>query len=202
MGRVGQVTEIGEAGVVVLAASLFEDGERAVRKRKTCELLTTTDLARLCYTAPPMRLVTVAHERKGVVSIEHGELGAAQELERRLRRRWGRADGELTAETAYHDTSHFSTAPSNHDTIPRLVDLLSYGAHYLSKMSLAAHALLHGELFEDPEVARATLEAETLAAQLNDTHPRLGAYSDGGVAGSGAEGLELRSSGSGTRTSH
>ena len=47
---------------------------------------------------------------------------------------------------------------------------------------------MHGELFKDPEVARATLEAEALAAQLNDTHPRLGAYSEGGVAGSGAEG--------------
>ena len=58
----------------------------------------------------------------------------------------------------------------------------------MSKMSLAAHALVHGELFEDSEVARATLEAETLAAQLSNTHPRLDAYSDGGVAGSGAEG--------------
>ena len=55
-------------------------------------------------------------------------------------------------------------------------------------MSLAAHALVHGELFEDPEVARATLKAETLAAQLSNTHPRMDAYSDGGVAGSGAEG--------------
>ena len=55
-------------------------------------------------------------------------------------------------------------------------------------MSLGAHALLHGELFEDPEVACATLEAEALAAQLSNTHPRLDAYSDGGVAGSGAEG--------------
>jgi hypothetical protein len=55
-------------------------------------------------------------------------------------------------------------------------------------MSLAAHALVHGELFDNPEVKRATLEAESLAAQLSSTHPRLGAYSDGGVAGSGAEG--------------
>ena len=55
-------------------------------------------------------------------------------------------------------------------------------------MSLAAHALVHGELFDDPEVKRATLEAETLAGQLSNTHPRLDAYSDGGVAGSGAEG--------------
>ena len=55
-------------------------------------------------------------------------------------------------------------------------------------MSLAAHALVRGDLFDDPEVARATLEAESLAAQLDNAHPRLGAYSDGGVAGSGAEG--------------
>ena len=53
-------------------------------------------------------------------------------------------------------------------------------------MSLAAHALVHGELFSDPEVKRATLEAESLAGQLSSTHPRLGAYSDGGVAGSGS----------------
>ena len=56
-------------------------------------------------------------------------------------------------------------------------------------MSPAAHALVHGEPFDDAEVARATLEAEKLIAQLNDAHPRLGAYSDGGVAGSGAPGL-------------
>ena len=123
-----------------------------------------------------------------MVSIEHDELGAAQELERRLQRRWSRADGEFTSETAYHDTSHCNNASSDHGTTPRSVDLLGYGAHYLSKMSLAAHALVHGTLFDDPEVARATLEAETLAAQLSDAHPRLGAYSDGGVAGSGAVG--------------
>ena len=35
---------------------------------------------------------------------------------------------------------------------------------------------------------RATLEAEKLAGQLNGACPRLDAYSDGGVAGSGAEG--------------
>jgi len=50
-------------------------------------------------------LDTVAHEREGVVSIEHGELGVAQELEQRLRRQWGRADGELVAEAEYQDTS-------------------------------------------------------------------------------------------------
>ena len=44
VGRVGQVTEVEQAGVVVLAASLFEDGGRVVRKRKARELLTTTDL--------------------------------------------------------------------------------------------------------------------------------------------------------------
>ena len=39
-----------------------------------------------------------------------------------------------------------------------------------------------------PEVTRTTLEAESLAAQLSSTHPRLGAYSDEGLDGSGAEG--------------
>ena len=34
----------------------------------------------------------------------------------------------------------------------------------------------------------ATLEAKKLIAQLNDAHPRRDAYSDGGVAGSGAAG--------------
>ena len=123
------------------------------------------------------------HECEGVVSIEHDEFVAAQELERRLRlrRSWGRADGEPTnGVVAYHDKPHGSIA--------RSVELLGYGAHYLSKMSLAAHALVHGELFDDPEVVRATLEAEMLNAQLNDAQPRLGAYSDGGVAGSGANG--------------
>ena len=52
----------------------------------------------------------------------------------------------------------------------------------------AAHALVHGELFDDPEVERATLEAEKLARQLDNAHPRLDAYSDGGVVGPGAEG--------------
>ena len=47
MGRVGQVTEVEEEGVVVLAASLFEDGERVVHKRKIREILNTTDLVRL-----------------------------------------------------------------------------------------------------------------------------------------------------------
>ena len=41
----------------------------------------------------------------------------------------------------------------------------------------AAHALVHGELFDDPEVERATLEAEKLARQLDNAHPRLDAYS-------------------------
>ena len=135
MGRVGQVTEVEEAGVVVLAASLFEDGERVVRKRKIRELLTTTDMVRLRHTAPPIHLDTVTLESEGVVSIEHGELGAAQELERRLRRRWGgRADGESESEAAYHDTSQNDETPSDRAAVPRSVDLLGYGAHYLSKM--------------------------------------------------------------------
>ena len=50
MERIGQVTEIEEAGVVVLAASLFEDGERVVRKSKTHEFLAITDSVRLRYT--------------------------------------------------------------------------------------------------------------------------------------------------------
>ena len=87
MGRVGQVTEVEEAGVVVLASSLFEDGEKVVHKRKIRELLTTADLVRLRYTSPLIRLDTVTLESEGVVSIDHDELGAAQELERRLRRR-------------------------------------------------------------------------------------------------------------------
>ena len=53
MGRVGQVTEVEEDGVIVRASSLFEEGERVVRKRKIRELLTTTDLIRLRYTSPP-----------------------------------------------------------------------------------------------------------------------------------------------------
>ena len=165
MGRVGQVTEVEEAGVVVLlAASLFRMVNGWVRKRKIRELLTTTDLVRLRCTSPPKRLDTVTLESEGIVSIEHDELGAAQELERRLRRRWGRADGESESEVVYHGTSHSGKPPSDHAAIPRSVDLLGYGAHYLSKMSLAAHALVHGELFEDSEVARATPEAGTLAA--------------------------------------
>ena len=71
-----------------------------------------------------MRLGTVALESEGVVSIEHDELGAAQELERRLRRRWGRADGESESEAAYHGTSQSDKAPSDHAAIPRSVDLL------------------------------------------------------------------------------
>ena len=160
-----------------------------IRKRKIRELLTTTDLVRLRYTSPPMRLGTVTIESEGVVSVDHGELGAAQELERRLRRRWGRADGESESDAAYHGASH-SDMPllGDHAAIPRSVALLGYGAHYLSRMSLGAHALVHGELFKDLEVACATPEAESLEAQLSNTHPMLGAYSDGGVAGSGVEG--------------
>ena len=52
MGRVGQVKEVEEDGVIVLASSLFEQGERVVRKRKIRELLTTTDFIRLRYTSP------------------------------------------------------------------------------------------------------------------------------------------------------
>ena len=126
------------------------------RKRKIRELLTTIDLVRMRYTAPPIRLYTVTLESEGVVSIEHGELGAAQELERRLRRRWGRADGESESEAAYHDSTQSDKALNDHDAAPRSVDPLGYGAHYLFKMSSAAHALVHGELFEDLEVARAT----------------------------------------------
>ena len=86
-------------------------------------------------------------------------------------------------------TAAASLTTTRHEAIPRSVGLLGYGAHYLSKTSFAAHALVHGELFDDPEVARATLEAEKLlSAQLNDAQPRLGAYTDGGVAGSGAAG--------------
>ena len=186
MGRVGQVTEVEEDGVIVQASSLFEQGERVVRKRKIRELLTTTDLIRLRYTSPPIRMDTVTAESEGVVSVDHDELSAAQDLERRLRRRWGRADGMSESDAAYHDTSHADSALGDHAAIPRSVDILGYGSHYLSKMSLAAHALVHGELFDDPEVKRATLEAETLAGQLSSAHPRLDAYSDGGVAGSGA----------------
>ena len=171
MGRVGQVTEVEEDGVIFQAPSLFEDGERAVRKRKVREMLTTTDLIRLRYTSTPMRMGTVTAESEGVVSVDHDELSAAQELERRLRRRWGRADGMSEVDAAYFDASHSATFLGDHAAIPRSVGLLGYGAHYLCRMSLAAHALLHGELFDDPEVECATLEAESLAAQLSSTHP-------------------------------
>ena len=84
-----------------------------------------------------MRLLgTVTIESEGVVPVDHGELGAAQELERRLRRRWGRADGESESDAAYHDASHSDTPLGDHAAIPRSVDLLGYGAQYLSKMSL------------------------------------------------------------------
>ena len=149
---------------------------------------------------------TVTTESEGVVSVDHDELSAAQDLERRLRRRWGRADGMSEADEAYSDTSHADSALGDHAAIPRSVDILGYGSHYLSKMSLAAHALVHGELFDDPEVKRATLEAETLAGQLSSTYPRLDAYSDGGVAGSLGRArrrdLEPQSFGSKERTSH
>ena len=150
--------EVEETGAIDLAAPSVVDGASALRKRKTREFLTITDSFRVRYTAPRIRVDTVEHERKGVVSIEHDELGAAQqELELRLRRRWGRADGEPTGEPAYHNTSHCSSVPNDHDTIPRSADLLGYGGHYLSKTSLAAHALVYGELSDDPKVARATL---------------------------------------------
>ena len=89
---------------------------------------------------------------------------------------------------AYHDTLHADSALRDYAAVPRSVGILGFGSHYLSKMSLAAHALVHGELFDDPEVKRATLEAETSVGQLSNAHPRLDAYSDGRVAGSGAEG--------------
>ena len=157
--------ETSGAGSEGTEAALEPPSDVPPKERKIRELLTTTDLVRLRYTAPPIRLGTVTLESEGVVSIEHDELGAAQELERRLRRRWGRADGESESEEAHHDTSQSDKAPSDHASIPHSIDLLGYGAHYLSKISLAAHALVHGELFEDPEVARAALEAETLAAR-------------------------------------
>ena len=188
MGWVGQVTEVEEDGVIVWASSFFEQGERVVRKREIRELLTTTDLIRLRYTSPPLRMDTVTAESEGVVSVDHDELSAAQDLERRLRRRWGRADGMSESGCAYHDTPHADSALRDHAAVPRSVDILGFGSHYLSKMSLAAHALVHGELFDDPEVKRATLEAETSVGQLSNAHPRLDAYSHGRVAGSGAEG--------------
>ena len=91
-------------------------------------------------------------------------------------------------DNAYRDTSHTDFASGDHAAIPRSVGILGYGSHFLSKMGLAAHAVVHGELFDDPEVKRVTLEAEALARQLNSAHLALDAYSDGGVAGSGAEG--------------
>ena len=189
MGRVGQVTAIEEDGVIIRASSLFETDERVTRKRRIRELLTTTDLVRLRYTSPPIRMDTATDESEGVVSVDQGELSDASELERRLRRQWGRADGMSEPDVAaYHDTSHDNPALVDHDAIPRSVDILGFGSHYLSKMSHAAHALVHGELFDDPEVRRATSEAEKLAETLNDVKPRLDAYSDGGVAGSGSEG--------------
>ena len=188
MGRVGQVTAIEEGGVIIRASSLFEAGERVTRKRRIRELLTTTDLVRLRYTSPPIRMDTATDESEGVVSVDQDELSEARELERRLRRRWGRADGMSEPDGAYHDTLHDNPALSDHDAVPRSVDILGFGSHYLSKMSHAAHALVHGELFDDPEVRRATSEAEKLAETLNDDKLRLDAYSDGGVAGSGSEG--------------
>ena len=92
MGRVWLVTEVEEYGVIARASSLFEAGERVVRKRKIRELLTTTDLIRLRYTSPPIRMGTATDESAGVISVDQDELSAAQDLERRLRRRWGRAD--------------------------------------------------------------------------------------------------------------
>ena len=124
----GQVTEVEEKnGVIVLAASLFEDGATVTRKRKTREVLTVADSFRLLYTAPPMRGArgTVEHERGGVLSIEHGEFAAVQEFGRRLRRSFGQADGEPTnGVVAYHDKPHDSSGLSDHGAIPRLVGLL------------------------------------------------------------------------------
>ena len=130
MDRVGPVTKVGETGVIVLTASLFVDGATVIRKRKTREVLTITDSIRLLYTAPPICVDTVEHEREGVVSIGYGEFSAAQELERWLRRSWGRADGEPTSDVvAYHDIPHGSGVPDDHGATPRSVDLLDYGAH-------------------------------------------------------------------------
>ena len=77
MGWVGQVTEVEEDGVIFLASSLFEQGERVIRKRKIRELLTTTDLIRLRYTSPPIRMDTVTDESACVISVDQGELSAA-----------------------------------------------------------------------------------------------------------------------------
>ena len=159
MGRVGRVTEVEGDGVIVQAPSLFEQGERVVRKRKIRELLTTTDLVRLRYTFPPVRMDTVTTENEGVVSVDHDELNAAQDLERRLRQRWGQAGGMSEPNETYHDTLNAETALRDHAAVPHSVDILGYGPHYLSKMSLAAHALVHGELFNDPEVQRAGQQA-------------------------------------------
>ena len=126
---------------------------------------------------------TATDESEGVVSVDQGGLSDASELERRLRRQWGRADGMSEPDVAYHDTPHDNPALIDHDAIPRSVDILGFGSHYLSKMSHAAHALVHGELFDDPEVRRAALEAEKLAGAQNGANPRLDAYSDGGVKG-------------------
>ena len=116
MGRVGQVMEVEETGAIDLAAPPFVDGASAVRKRKTREFLTITDSFRVRYTAPRIRVDTVEHERKGVVSIEHDELGAAQqELELRLRRRWGRAEGEPTGVSQHFALQQRSQRP-RHDS--------------------------------------------------------------------------------------
>ena len=49
-------------------------------------------------------------ESEGVVLVDHNELSAAQDLERRLRRRWARAYGMSEADAAYRDTSHADSA--------------------------------------------------------------------------------------------
>ena len=102
MGRVGQVTEVEEAGVIVQASSLFEDGERVVRKRKIRELLTTTDLVRLRYTSPPVRLDTMTIESEGVVSGDHDELAQ--------RRSWngGSDDDGAGLMASQNQTQHIS----------------------------------------------------------------------------------------------
>ncbi len=70
---------------------------------------------------------------KGQVSVDHDELSAAQDLERRLRRRWGRADGMTEPVCAYDDTSHADSALSDREAVPRTVDILRFGCPYLAK---------------------------------------------------------------------
>ena len=106
MGQVGQVTEVEENGVIVQASSLFEQGERVVRKRKIRELLTTTNLIRLRYNSPPVRIMgTVTAESEGVVPVDHDELSAAQ------RRSWRDGPGDAWAglTACRNQTQHIAT---------------------------------------------------------------------------------------------